>query len=179
MRFLHRFKRDQRGVSAVEFAFIAPVLIVVYFSVADLCQAMLAERKVSHAASAVGDLVSQVGTIDGPGLTQVYDAASSILAPFSTTPMQIRVTSVVTDVNDKATVAWSCGDHTTPLAVGATVALPANLLGANQSVIMSEMVYTYISPINYVFTNAITFDQVFYLRPRMTATVANPTNTCS
>ena len=178
MRLLNRFKRDRRGVSAIEFAFIAPVLIVTYFSVAELCEAMLAERKVAHAASAVGDLVAQVSTIDGPGLTQVYAAASSILAPYSTTPMQIRVTSVTTDVNDNATVAWSCADNTTALGTGAAVTLPANLLGANQSVIMSEMVYTYNSPLNYLFKNAITFDQVFYLRPRLTSTIPPPTS-CS
>ena len=50
---LKGFARDRRGVSAIEFAFIAPVLIMIYFSVAELCEAMLAQRKVAHAASAV------------------------------------------------------------------------------------------------------------------------------
>jgi Flp pilus assembly protein TadG len=42
MSFLNRWRRDRRGVSAVEFAFIAPVLILFYFGVAELCSALLA-----------------------------------------------------------------------------------------------------------------------------------------
>ncbi len=189
MRLLHRFSRDQRGVSAVEFAFIAPVLILIYFSVADLCQAMLAQRKVGHAASAVGDLVTQPcppnaagcpppGTVTPSELTGIYAAASSILAPFSATPIQIRVTGVITDANDNATVDWS---NATPnwseLGHGSAVTLPANLLPASQYVIMSEVKYAYNSPINYLFHNAINFDQVFYLRPRASAQITCPTCT--
>ena len=171
MRLFRRFGHDQRGVSAIEFAFIAPVLIIIYFSTAELCQALLAQRKVAHAASAVGDLVAQVGTTTPAALSDVYAAAGEILAPYSTTPLKLRVTSVATDANNNATVAWSNAQNTTALAAGAPVTLPANLLAANQTVIMSEAIYTYNSPLNYLFKNAITFDNVFYLRPRQTTSV--------
>jgi Flp pilus assembly protein TadG len=177
MRLLSRFRRDQRGVSAVEFAFIAPVLILIYFSVAELSQAMLAERKVAHAASAVGDLVAQVGTITSTGqnsLADVYAAATSVIAPFPTATLQLRVTSVATDANypnDNATVAWSNGQNMSALAKGSTVTLPANLLTASQTVIMAEAKYTYTSPLSYLFKTPIVFDQTFYLRPRMTQSV--------
>jgi len=189
MQLLHRFSRDQRGVSAVEFAFIAPVLILIYFSVADLSQAMLAQRKVGHAASAIGDLVAQPcpstntscppsGTVTPAELDDIYAAASSILAPFSTTPIQIRVSGVITDASDNATVDWSHPSlNWTELGHGSTVTLPANLLPASQYVIMAEVKYAYNSPINYLFHNAINFDQVFYLRPRATAQITCPTCT--
>jgi Flp pilus assembly protein TadG len=166
-----RFREDRRGVAAIEFAFIAPVLILIYFSVAELCQAMLAQRKVAHAASAVGDLVAQVSTITPSGLTDVYNAASSIVAPFPTSPLQIRVSSVVTDANNNATVAWSNAQGMSALAAGSSVTLPTNLLTANQSVIVSEVKYAYTSPINYWYKNAINFDQVFYLRPRLSTSI--------
>jgi len=166
-----RFGRDRRGVAAVEFAFIAPLLILIYFSVAELCQAMLAARKVQHAASAVGDLVTQVGTITPSQLSDVYSAASSILAPYSTAPMGIRVTSVTTDALGNATVAWSNSQNMSALAKGSSVTLPSSLLGPSQSVVMSEVQYTYQSPLNYLFKNALNFDQTFYLRPRVSATV--------
>ena len=171
MRLLRRFRKDQRGVSAVEFAFIAPVLIIIYFSVAELCQAMLAERKVSHAASAVGDLVAQTGTTTPAGLTDVYAAATSVISPFPAATLQLRVTSVKTDANNAATVDWSNGQGLSALAKGASVTLPANLLTPNQYVIMAEAKYTYTSPISYLFKTPIVFDQTFYLRPRMTTSV--------
>jgi Flp pilus assembly protein TadG len=175
MRLLRRFRHDQRGVSAVEFAFIAPVLIIIYFSVAELCQAMLAERKVSHAASAVGDLVAQVGTTTPSGLTDVYAAATSVISPFPAATLQLRVTSVKTDASDAATVDWSNGQGLSALGKGSSVTLPANLLAANQYVIMAEAKYTYTSPISYLFKTPVVFDQIFYLRPRMTTSVTCPT----
>jgi Flp pilus assembly protein TadG len=175
---LARFARDRRGVSAVEFAFIAPLLILIYFSVADLCQALLAERKVQHASSAVGDLVAQVGTITPSQLTDVYSAASSILTPYSTTPLGIQVSSVTTDANGNATVAWSNAQNMACLATGSSVTLPSNLLGPNQSVIMSQVQYTYQSPLNYLFKSAITWTPTFYLRPRVSTTVTCPTCGC-
>ena len=53
--------------------------------------------------------------------------------------------------------------------------LPANLLAANQYVIMAEAKYTYTSPISYLFKTPVVFDQIFYLRPRMTTSVTCPT----
>lgn len=186
MRLLHRFNRDRRGVSAIEFAFIAPVLILIYFSVAELCQAMLVERKVSHAASAVGDLVTQpcpnanpncpaAGTVTPAELTDIYNAASAIVAPFSTSSMEIRVDGIVTDANDNATVQWSNAQNTTKLAQGTAVTLPANLLGPSQMIVRAQVVYTYNSPLNYWFKNAVTFNPVFYLLPRATPAITCPT----
>jgi Flp pilus assembly protein TadG len=44
-RRLSRFWRDRRGVSAVEFALIAPVLMIFYFGMAELTEAMMAQRR--------------------------------------------------------------------------------------------------------------------------------------
>src|SRR5258708_1134572 len=105
--FLNRLRRDRRGAAAVEFALIAPILILIYMGLAELCEAILAERKVEHAASAAGDVVAQ-GASTTPGLlTNFYGAANLILAPFPTGAMQMRVSSVSTDANGKATVTWS------------------------------------------------------------------------
>jgi Flp pilus assembly protein TadG len=172
---LTRFARDRRGVSAVEFAFIAPVLIMIYFSVAELSLALLAQLKVAHAASAVGDLVTQLSTITPAELTDSYSAAGSILSPYETTTMEVCVTSVTTDANGNATVAWSNAQGMSPLAKGSTVTLPTSLLGPSQSIVMSEVKYSYTSPLSDLFKTPINFDQTFYLRPRQSATVACPT----
>ena len=48
---LPRFERDRRGVSAIEFALIAPVLIFAYFGLAELSGALLADRRAAQIAS--------------------------------------------------------------------------------------------------------------------------------
>jgi len=167
MGLFRRFKHDRRGVSAIEFAFIAPILIIIYFSVAELCQAMLAQRKVAHAASAVGDLVAQLSTTNKAGLADVLEAANTVVAPFPSAPLQIQISSVSADANDNTTVAWGYPTNNS----GTAVVLPPNLITANQTVIKAEVTYTYNSPFQYLFKNAIVFDQVFYLRPRLSTSV--------
>lgn len=168
MARLGRFIRDRKGVSAVEFAFIAPVLILAYFGVAELCGAMLAERKASHAASAIGDLVSQAQTLHDSDVTDIFSVASAIMSPYSTTGMKMKITSIQENAAGTAsTVLWSDGSGMTGDTAGSTVTIPANLIAANQSIIRAEVQYTYNSPVNYVIKNALNYDEVFYLRPRV------------
>jgi Flp pilus assembly protein TadG len=153
------------------------VLILIYFSLADVCQALLAERKVAHAASAVGDLVAQVSTVSTSDLSDIYAAASSLLTPYPTAPLKIRVTSVTSNAAGTAySVVWSnTYGGMTALAKGAPVTLPANLLPGSQTLIMSEVQYAYDSPINYVFKGLLNFDETYYLRPRVSLSVTCPT----
>ncbi|MDP2765777.1 MAG: pilus assembly protein, partial [Brevundimonas sp.] len=40
-----RLSGDERGVSAVEFAMLAPVLIAFYFGMAEFCQGFMAQKR--------------------------------------------------------------------------------------------------------------------------------------
>jgi Flp pilus assembly protein TadG len=171
--FFRRFRRDQRGVSAVEFALIAPFMILLYFGLVELCQALIAERKASHVASAVGDLVAQSESVTkaaagaGPtSLVDIYSIGNSIMAPFPTTNLKIGITSVTADVNGIPKVDWSNAYNGFPVkAPKATVTLPMTL-SAGDSIVMAEASYTYNSPIGYVLPKVQNFSEVFYLRPR-------------
>ena len=56
--FLLRLARDTRGLSAVEFALLAPVMISLYFGVAEVGQAFMVQKRQAHVASMVADLVA-------------------------------------------------------------------------------------------------------------------------
>ena len=61
----------------------------------------------------------------------------------------------------------------TPHSVGSTETVPSGLLtAAGDSVILSEVQYSYDSPVDYFIPNAVTFNKKFYLRPRKSDTVA-------
>ena len=172
MRLFKRLGRDKRGVSAVEFALIAPALIAFYFGLAELTQAMMAERRVAHTASAIGDLVAQSSQVSSATLTDIFSIGETIMSPFPTTSLKMRITSVVADATLKPMSAWSVGDGMTALANGTKVSLPNNLLTvAGQSVIMSEVEFSYDSPVDYFVPKAVTFSKVFFLRPRKSDTV--------
>ena len=98
-----KLRGDRRGVSAVEFALLAPALIACYFGLAEMCGALLAERKASHIASAVGDLVAQTTTIHDSDMTDIWTVSATLMAPMSTTTLKMRVTSIVADASGRTT----------------------------------------------------------------------------
>ena len=161
-----RLRRDHRGVSAVEFALIAPALIAFYFGLAEFTQAMMAERRASHVAASMGDLVAQSTQISDTTLTDIFTIGTTIMSPFPTTPLKMRLTSVTANSSGTPKVDWSKGSGLTALTNGATVTLPTGLVTANQSVIMSEVTYVYDSPVDQFIPGTITFTKKFYLRPR-------------
>ena len=176
-----RFGMDRRGVSALEFALIAPILILTYFGVGELCEAMMAQRRTAHAASAVGDLTAQASSVASSDVSDIFSAATDILTPFTTTPLKLRLTSVTGNANAIPTVDWSCTQGTlTKNAQGSTYnGLPAGLItAAGDSVIVAESQYTWTSPAKYVLPNGLNFNEVFYLKPRKSATVTGPSS-CS
>lgn len=167
MSLFRRLARDKRGVSAVEFALIAPALIAFYFGLAELTQAMMAERRASHAASSIGDLVAQSTQISNGTIDDIFMISKAVMAPFPTTTLKMRVTSIVADASVSPKVAWSRADGLTAFGVGNTQTVPSGLISAaGDSVILSEVQYSYDSPVDYFVPNAVTFNKKFYLRPR-------------
>jgi len=160
-----RLKGDERGMSAVEFALLAPVLIAFYFGMAEFCQGFMAQKRMGHVSSMVADLVAQEETVAIANLDDIFDIGGLIMKPFSTTPLKQRVTSV-TRTAGVAKVDWSRGDGMTARSVGSTVTLPADLIANGESIVMSEATYDYDSPVDYLMPAITRFSHIYYLRPR-------------
>jgi Flp pilus assembly protein TadG len=164
---LKRIRSDERGVAAVEFALIAPIMILLYCGLAELTIAMMAERRAAHSASVVADLVAQqtngVSTAD---LTDIFTVGNSIMYPFPTGPLKMRLTSVVADNSAVPKMSWSLGSGMTKMAAGTVAGFPPNLLAAGDSVIQADVQYTFTSPLKYVMHNDVTFSDTYYLKPR-------------
>src|SRR5205085_2933884 len=80
--WISRFAKDERGVSAVEFAMILPLMLTLYLGGVEVSQGVSIDRKVTLTARTVTDLVSQVSSIDVTGTSAVLGAAASVLAPY-------------------------------------------------------------------------------------------------
>lgn len=168
MRFrrLSRLAGDERGVSAVEFALLAPVLIALYFGLAEFCQGFMAEKRMTHVSSMVADLVSQEEAVSAANLDDIFQIGALIMKPFSDDPLQQRVSSVTLTAG-VATVDWSRAvGGMSARDAASTVTLPPDLLENGQSVIMAEATYDYRSPIGKLLPGVTTFSSVYYLRPR-------------
>ena len=174
---LWRFRQDRRGVSAVEFALITPLMILLFFGLGELGQGLMAQRRVSHIASAIGDLAAQSATLHDSDITDIFSVANFMMQPLPNTTLTMRISSVTADVSMNTKVDWSENSGgVAKLATGSTVSVPAGLINnAGDSVIMSETTYTYTSPVGMVLPNGLTFSEKFFFRPRKTTQVARVT----
>jgi Flp pilus assembly protein TadG len=180
-----RFRRDRRGISAVEFAFVFPVMVVLYLGGTALTQGITIKRKTTLATRTVGDLVSQYTQIVDTDMTSILSAATAVVQPYPTGQLSVIVSSVNIDANGAATIGWSSStSNTTPHTVGASVTLPTGIGGvsqANTSVIWSEGSYAYTLPVGstIIGRSSMTLSEQFYLRPRRVTTVKRCTSgTC-
>jgi Flp pilus assembly protein TadG len=167
--------RDARGVSAIEFALIAPVLLVLYVGAVEIGNALTIDRRVALVGSTAADLVAQKKTTSNSELNDVGNAAKSILTPYSTSPLKIVLTSVVADQNNKGKVAWSYGyNGGSARAKDSSYTVPEGLTQASSSVIVAEVTYDFSPLLNLSGLPNPGFFKMkstFYARPRRSLTV--------
>lgn len=105
---LRGFRNDCRGVIAVEFALIAPVLLVLFFGVLEFSSAVAVDRKVALVARTLSDLTSQSLAVADTDLSNYGQAAKAVMVPYSSLPVSGTVTEIYIDpTTHAARVQWS------------------------------------------------------------------------
>lgn len=170
-RFLKRFRRADGGVSAIEFAFIAPIMLATFFGIAEIANYIMAARKVSNVASSAADLVTQDTVIDDGEIADIMGALDVVLRPFDPSDAHIRITSVVADSDGETTVGWSEARNTTAYAEGTPIDVPDDIVPDNQGIIMAEVSFTYQTLFGMYLTDGMTVSDTFYLKPRRSTQV--------
>jgi Flp pilus assembly protein TadG len=176
---LARLARDQRGVSAVEFAMLLPLMLTLYLGTVEVSRGVGIDRKVTLTTRTVADLASQVQSISNSDMTNLLNASAAVIMPYDTTPLMVKVSEVTIDANGVAKVVWSDALNTTKESVGSTVTLPAALNVASTSLIWSEVSYAYQPPIGKQIlvylglpSGTINLSDQIYMRPRLSDTVS-------
>lgn len=162
---------DRRGVSAVEFAMLAPVMIAFYFGLAEFCQGYMAQKRMGHSAAMVADLVAQSSAVTGRQIDDMFNIGGLIMKPFSDGPLKQRVSSVTRNSSDQIRVVWSRGDGWAARAVGSAMTLPAGLIERGETIIVTEATYDYDSPVDYLMPGITRFSHIYYLRPRIVESI--------
>lgn len=185
-----RFGLDRRGVAAIEFAFIVPVLLVMYFITMEASQAIETSKKVSRIGSMVADLVTQQQTVVKANLEAIMKIGSTTLMPYNRSTPTIIITAIQMsdEATPKVTVAWSRklvgGTYSVDAAAGATTTVPATLNIRNTFLIRVESDLDYTPVIAWngqtgqqkalgllsTFSN-IDMSETYYLRPRRSTTI--------
>jgi Flp pilus assembly protein TadG len=170
---LKSFKRNERGVSAVEFALLAPMMIGLYLGGVEVSEGISVDRKVTLAAGAVANLAAQSPTLSTTDMTNVLDATTTIMAPYSAVPLKITVSCISIDANRVATVKWSVTRNGT--IKSGNVTLPSALQVANTQLLFGEVSYSYMPTVGHVIKSAINLSDTMYMAPRISAPKYNGT----
>src|SRR3954452_16601784 len=142
-RQISSLRRDQSGVSAVEFAMLLPLMITLYLGTVEISQGVAIDRKVTLTTRTVADLASQVSSMTSSDMTNVLNASTSVIAPYDTSKLKVTVSQVSIDANSVPKIVWSCTLNGVAQSVGATVSLPTALKVPNTSLIWGQVSYNY------------------------------------
>jgi Flp pilus assembly protein TadG len=187
-----RFIRDRGAMAATEFAFIVPLMLVLFFGTIDFSAGLAASRKVTLTSSALADLASEmpaagnIAPIADSDLQNMFTAGISIMNPYmqnSTKPVKAWIYEIYVDSALNVTVQWSseasfaASDSQATLVPSAPdtpptlpTALPAALKVKQTYVVMSEVSYTFV-PLSggyagLMSNGGVNFSDVAYSRPR-------------
>jgi Flp pilus assembly protein TadG len=184
-----RFGRDRRGIAAIEFAFIAPILLAMYFLTMEVSQAIETNKKLSRVGSMVADLVTQQTSVTTSDLDAMMKIGDSTLLPYHRSKPTIIITgiNISGDTPPKVTVAWSRkvdnGTYKVDTAAGMTTTVPAALLIANSFVVRVQSDLAYKPVITWAAKDksflgltaafdSLSMSETYYLRPRMTSAIS-------
>ena len=169
---LMRFATERRGVAAVEFAALLPVMTTLYLGSVEVTTAVAIQRKVDLTARALADLSSQYTAIADADMTNILNASSDIIAPYAAANLASVVSELAIDGQGQATVVWSDTLNGTARTVGQVVAVPSNLAVPNTYLVLGETQYTYTPTYAYVVTGTVTLSDQIYMRPRQSNSIA-------
>jgi Flp pilus assembly protein TadG len=160
---LSRFGRDRRGVSAVEFALLAPLMIGLYLSGVELSEGISIDRKVTLTAGTLANLAAQNATLSSSDMTNILNASAAIMAPYSRTPLKIVLSCIDIDKDGKAAVQWSETYQGTKRGIGDSVTLPSALAVPNTALVLSEVTYAYRPVIGHTITGTLNLSDKMYM----------------
>lgn len=167
-RLLARFAHARRGLAAVEFALLAPFMVIMYLGTFELVQGLAAKRQVTLTASTVANIVTQYTNVDSSAdWPNIYTAAAVVLTPYSTANAGVTISEVKITSAGSATVQWSLAAYNgTKRAKGQLLTVPTTLGGANTYLILGEATYKYTPVIDLLNFGTINLYSSVYMLPR-------------
>ncbi len=151
------YMRDARGLAAVEFALVLPVLIVLLFGIFEVSRFLLITHKLDKATASMGDFTAQISA----GVRSQMDVFAStlpqLMKPFEASGIPTVTFSGITSGQGAPApctgaavpcVAWKYTVGNAPItrigAPGGVALFPPGFVAyANQNYIAAELAYVY------------------------------------
>jgi Flp pilus assembly protein TadG len=149
--FAARMRHDDRGVAAVEFGLIAPVLLVMLIGVIEVSRAIAIDRRFGQVTSMVADLVAREENLSAASVEGIYGIAEHTMGVWGTTPLKMEIVPVKASPSSASTRRVYARTTNRPGFGGATPraycanygGLAPTMLAAGASVIVVEATYAF------------------------------------
>lgn len=168
------FVASTRGVVAIEFAMILPVLLLAFLATVDAGRAIAIYLKVRSATYTLASITNQYQSMQTSDLQQVTGATSVVLAPYPSASLVATVSQIQIDSKNNTTVSWSYSLNGTARAQGSSITVPPNILtavgsppaGSYSYLILSEVSYVYTPLFGYFIAGNLTLSDSLFVTPR-------------
>lgn len=180
-----KFLKDERGVTAIEFALVLPVVLLILLGCFEVPRFVLICQRIARTSSGVADLVAQADEpITANQMNDIFTAAKIMMQPYDIVANgRIYVSSINNPSGNGVTLTWqknNGGTVSTASKLGLAGSnpsskIPATLVpGSNEEVLASEVYFNYTP----VFSNLIYSGSQLYLiaftRPRNKNLMTSP-----
>ncbi len=166
---LSRMWRDSQGAAAIEFAYLAPLLLLMLLGTIEIGRAVSMDRHFSMVTSATGDLVAReewLGTSSSDAkanLDSMMNSIEHMMKPYDASSLKLGVFQVRAspdDANDtRVEWSYSYNGESVPSKCQ-TYALPSGLIDKGGSAIVVESSYVF-HPLFADFVPGITGDMTW------------------
>jgi Flp pilus assembly protein TadG len=178
-RIINRFAASTRGVAAIEFAAVLPVLVVIFLATFDGGRAIGTYLKVRAATYALAEMTNQYATIQSTDMSGILCATSTVMAPYTASP-SVTISQVQINSSGVSKIEWSANQGGTARTVGSSISPPSAMVVKSSYLILAEVTNTFTPMFGFFGKNGITFSDNLYVTPRsVSCVVYTPTSsTC-
>lgn len=182
-----RFTGDQRGIAAIEFALVVPLMLAMYLGTMEISAAVSINKKVSRVSATVADLVTQQTEVNKTVLDNILEIGEAVLFPYTSDKPDIWITAIKVHSSypEGGKVAWSRrynkGNFQTGLSEDDDAWVPPDLRIDGTFLVRVDTDLDYVPVVHWLIgdtigTNkngigVIEMNERYFLRPRLGGTI--------
>lgn len=167
------FIKNKDGIAAIEFAFIAPVMLFMYFGMAEVATAISVDRQISHSANVAGDLATQSETVSVDEMSEIMTATMMTMGIPSNKQSKVKIEiSSYARASDNSIIQKGRATLNGPFPTTFDASkLDDRILSSTSGIVVARVIYSY-EPLKLRYMKS-DFDlkETFMLKPRKSANV--------